>query len=82
MLGSLLHPQWEEGFCSSTELQYQLSCYHDGEDGSSREGSDVWDHVWLTNVERDVVSCRKETGKWLQKDDLAKVKNTKEEAVS
>lgn len=82
MLGSLLHPQWEEGFCSSTELQYQLSCCHDREDGSSREGSDVWDHVWLTNVERDVVSCRKETGKWLQKDDLAKVKNTKEEAVS
>ena len=72
-VGSLLHPQWEEGFCKSTELQYQLACCHDGDDGSSREGSDVWDHVWLTNVERDVVSYRKETGKW---------KNTKEGAVS
>ena len=69
MLGSLLHPQWEEGFCNSTELQYQLSC-HDNNKGdysntsSNNEGSNVWDHVWLTEEEREVVSRRKKSGKW------------------
>ena len=54
MLGSLLHPQWEVGFCESTELQYRLyqkSC-HD-------EYVSVWDAVWLTEEERLRVEHRK-----------------------
>ena len=78
MLGSLLHPQWEEGFCGSTELQYQLSC--SGEESNPTNGSDVWDCVWLTDEERQVVSHRKKSGHWLQKGDLEK--ETSEEEVS
>eukprot|EP00579_Thalassiosira_antarctica_P012296 CAMPEP_0201921626 /NCGR_PEP_ID=MMETSP0903-20130614/9899_1 /ASSEMBLY_ACC=CAM_ASM_000552 /TAXON_ID=420261 /ORGANISM="Thalassiosira antarctica, Strain CCMP982" /LENGTH=901 /DNA_ID=CAMNT_0048458619 /DNA_START=243 /DNA_END=2948 /DNA_ORIENTATION=+ len=71
MLGSLLHPQWEEGFCSSTELQYRLSvCGGDDEDVDSSVGSDVWDRVWLTKEERQIVNHRKSSGKWLTKGDM------------
>jgi len=79
MLGSLLHPQWEEGFCMSTELQYHLSCI--GEDsvppnpGTNVKGSDVWDHVWLTNEERQIVNHRKKSGKWVRKGDITKIIN-------
>jgi len=62
MLGSLLHKQWEEGFCESTELQHALS--HRG------EGCDVWDYVWLEQVERQIVQYRKENGKWIRKEDI------------
>lgn len=69
MLGSLLHPQWEEGFCNSTELQYSLSC--GGKCGQSLiDGSAVWDHVWLTSTERQVVNHRRKEGKWITKDEL------------
>jgi hypothetical protein len=52
MLGSLLHPQWEEGFCQSTELQYQLS---------TGNNDSVWDYVWLTDEERQRVAHRKKS---------------------
>ncbi|KAL9189091.1 hypothetical protein ACHAXT_011581 [Thalassiosira profunda] len=64
MLGSLLHPHWEEGFCKSTETQYRLSC----EDRI--DGSDVWDRVWLTEEERRIVEHKKETGEWVPKNGL------------
>ena len=53
MLGSLLHPQWEEGFCQSTELQYELSVANEARPAS------VWDCVWLTDEERQRVEDRK-----------------------
>jgi predicted nicotinamide N-methyase len=68
MLGSLLHKQWEEGFCESTELQHALS--------NHEEGCDVWDHVWLEQVERQVVQYRKENGKWIRKEDI-QIKSSK-----
>jgi hypothetical protein len=52
MLGSLLHPQWEEGFCQSTELQYQLS---------TGNNDYVWDYVWMTDEERQRVAHRKKS---------------------
>eukprot|EP00804_Cyclotella_cryptica_P025644 CCRYP_002858-RA/>CCRYP_002858-RA protein AED:0.30 eAED:0.30 QI:0/-1/0/1/-1/1/1/0/545 len=72
MLGSLLHQQWEQGFCESTELQYVLS-----RGGASLSGGDtsaytssVWDHVWLTDEEREIVEYRRNSGKWIRKDDI------------
>ena len=62
MLGSLLHKQWEQGFCESTELQYALS--------SHRDGFNVWDNVFLEEVERQLVEYRKENGKWIWKEDI------------
>lgn len=62
MLGSLLHKQWEQGFCESTELQYALS--------SHGEGYNVWDNVWLEEVERQIVEYRKKNGKWIWKEDI------------
>ena len=56
MLGSLIHPQWEEGFCTSTELQHGLS--------SKEDGKDVWDNVWLSESEQELITHRKETGEW------------------
>ena len=62
MLGSLLHKHWEEGFCESTELQYAFS--------SHGEGCNVWDNVWLEDVERQIVDYRKKNGKWIRKEDI------------
>lgn len=56
MLGSLLHPQWEVGFCTSTELQHGLS--------SNEDGIDVWDNVWLSDSEQELIAHRKESGEW------------------
>lgn len=56
MLGSLLHPQWEEGFCESTELQYSLSLIHENAVGPTMNS--VWDCVWLTKEERHKVEHR------------------------
>jgi hypothetical protein len=52
MLGSLLHPQWELGFCESSELQYSLSS------SSDCVKEFVWDRVWLTDEERHRVEKR------------------------
>ena len=54
MLGSLLHPQWEEGFCLSTELQYKLSSVN----LTSLPERTVWGNVWLTNQERQRIEER------------------------
>eukprot|EP00986_Skeletonema_menzelii_P015483 scaffold11881_cov149-Skeletonema_menzelii.AAC.10 len=62
MLGSMLHSQWEEGFCESTELQYALS--------SHGEGCNAWDNVWLGDIERQIVDYRKKNGKWIRKEDI------------
>ncbi len=62
MLGSLLHKQWEQGFCESTELQYALS--------SDGDGFNVWGNVWLEEVERQIVEYRKKNGKWIWKEDI------------
>ncbi len=62
MLGSLLHKQWEQGFCESTELQHELS--------NQGEGCDVWDHVWLEEEERFIVDYRKKNGHWIRKEDI------------
>ena len=70
MLGSLLHKQWEQGFCESTELQYALS-NHDG------TGCDVWDHVFLEEIERQLVEYRKKNGKWIRKEDIGKSSKSK-----
>jgi len=65
MLGSKIHPQWEEGFCSSTEMQHHLSSGHEDINSDSSDcGSDVWDHVWLTSEEVQVVNHRRKSGKW------------------
>ncbi|KAL7450172.1 hypothetical protein ACHAWC_002142 [Mediolabrus comicus] len=62
MLGSLLHKQWEQGFCESTELQHELS--------NQGKGCDVWDHVWLEEEERFIVDYRKKNGNWIRKEDI------------
>ena len=56
MLGSLIHPQWEVGFCTSTELQHGLSSHEDGKY--------VWDNVWLSGSEHELIARRKESGEW------------------
>jgi len=76
MLGSLLHPQWEEGFCSSTELQYRLASIGDD------NGSDVWDRVWLTNEERQIVKHRQKSGKWVRKGDISSNSSLKGTSMS
>ena len=76
MLGSLLHPQWEEGFCSSTELQHQLSTI------GCDDGSNVWDSVLLMGEEEQLVNYRKTTGKWIQKGDLKRLVMDEKEPVS
>lgn len=77
MLGSLLHPQWEEGFAASTELQYNLSCGKECVSSvtTGANGSDVWDQVWLTETERQVVKRRQKSGKWIRKDTLEKMED-------
>ena len=69
MLGSLLHPQWEAGFCNSTELQYQLSCGGNESIHSSTSvnGYDVWNDVWLAEEERQIVHHRIKSGHWVHK---------------
>ena len=62
MLGSLLHKQWEQGFCESTELQHELS--------NQGKGCDVWDHVWLEEEERFIVDYRKKNDNWIRKEDM------------
>ncbi|KAL7516052.1 hypothetical protein ACHAWX_001110 [Stephanocyclus meneghinianus] len=75
MLGSLLHQQWEQGFCESTELQYLLSSHVASVSGghASTNAISVWDHVWLTDDERQVVEYRRSSGKWIQKEDISKI---------
>ena len=67
MLGSLLHPQWEAGFCNSTELQYQLSCggNESVHSSTSINGYDVWNNVWLAKEERQIVRHRVKSGHWV-----------------
>ena len=57
MLGSLLHPQWEEGFCLSTELQYKLSCVS----LNQLPEQTIWGSVWLTHQERQRIEERLKT---------------------
>ena len=81
MLGSLLHARWEAGFCGSTERQHALS--RGEEDAGGRgsgpsdpgraDGVDVWDRVWLTDDERNIVEHRRNTGMWARKSDIAAV---------
>jgi len=74
MLSSKIHPQWDEGFCRSTE--YQLDHY-----GSC--GRLDWDDLWLTTEEAEIVaykkksSCKGENGNdgiWLTLAQLAELK--------
>eukprot|EP00581_Thalassiosira_minuscula_P016439 CAMPEP_0183717132 /NCGR_PEP_ID=MMETSP0737-20130205/10825_1 /TAXON_ID=385413 /ORGANISM="Thalassiosira miniscula, Strain CCMP1093" /LENGTH=942 /DNA_ID=CAMNT_0025946515 /DNA_START=175 /DNA_END=3000 /DNA_ORIENTATION=+ len=74
MLGSLLHPHWEEGFCNSTELQYHLS--HGGESSNSdnrANGSDVWDNIFLSEEEIRIINHRRKHGKWIHKGTMPKI---------
>lgn len=52
MLTSVIHRQWDSGFCESTE--YQL-----------KENKLDWPDLWLTDTERDIVNHHKTSGKWL-----------------
>ena len=68
MLGSLLHPQWEAGFCNSTELQYQVccGCNESVHSSTSINGYDVcWNNVWLAEEERQIVRHRVKSGHWV-----------------
>eukprot|EP00957_Ditylum_brightwellii_P124072 9457875-Ditylum_brightwellii.AAC.1 len=74
MLSSKIHPQWDEGFCRSTE--YQLDHY-----GSC--GILDWDDSWLMTEEAEIVaykkksSCKGENGNdgiWLTLAQLAELK--------
>lgn len=69
MLGSLLHKQWEQGFCESTELQHELS--------NHGEGCNVWNHVWLEEEERFIVDYRKKNGNWIRKEDISEKLSSK-----
>jgi hypothetical protein len=84
MLGSLLHQHWEAGFCSSTELQYHLSCGVKGANyitpTNPFDGSDVWNHVWLAREERQIVNHRIKSGHWVHNGDDEQM--VKEDAVS
>jgi hypothetical protein len=71
---SLLHPQWDAGFRSSTELQYRLS--YGCKDNSC---IDVWSHVWLGRGERDLVQHKKDGE---QSGHEEQNQATKEESVS
>ena len=71
MLGSLLHQQWERGFCESTELQYKLSCIESTAGAAMQSNNLVWESVWLTDAERQIVKHRQKTGKWMSKDEMA-----------
>lgn len=78
---SLLHPQWDAGFRSSTELQYRLSCGCKDTTSSIDHNSciDVWNHVWLGREERGLVQ-RKKDGE--QSGHEEQNQTTKEESVS
>jgi hypothetical protein len=78
MLGSLLHRQWEAGFCSSTELQYHLSCGKKCSvdmitSPSPVDTFDVWNFVWLAKEERKIVHHRIKSGHWVHKNDVGQV---------
>ena len=78
MLGSLLHRQWEAGFCSSTELQYHLSCGKKCSvdmitSPSPVDTFDVWNFVWLSKEERKIVHHRIKSGHWVHKNDVGQV---------
>eukprot|EP00970_Alexandrium_tamarense_P011924 scaffold2604_cov198-Alexandrium_tamarense.AAC.29 len=66
MLGSLLHQQWEQGFCESTELQLGLLM---GVSNVANDGT-VWNNVWLTEEDRKVVEHRQRRGKWTERTKL------------
>ena len=51
MLTSRIHAKWDPEFCKSTEYQLKAT-------GLS------WDHLWLSDAERDAVQRRRETGVW------------------
>ena len=51
MLRSLIHPQWDAGFCAATEQQFRFV-------------GDGWDALLLTETERKAVAQSRETGEW------------------
>lgn len=66
MLTSQIHSQWDAEFCRSTEFQMN-SCFKSTLDSSmsDEENEMVWDTLWLTEQERDIVEFKKREKIWL-----------------
>lgn len=69
MLTSQIHSQWDSEFCRSTEFQ-MLSCWK-GKNSVEKANEDVWDSLWLTDLERQVIAHKKVTKEWLTLDQLS-----------
>ena len=72
MLTSQIHSQWDSEFCKSTEYQ-MLSCWKDDKDNDDDESHSVWDALWLTDQEREVIIQKTKQEKWLTLDELSKI---------
>ena len=66
MLTSQIHSQWDAEFCRSTEFQMN-SCFKSSVDNlmSDEENELVWETLWLTEQEREIVEFKKREKKWL-----------------
>jgi hypothetical protein len=75
MLTSQIHSQWDAEFCRSTEYQ-MISCLkkNDPVSCSINEGKEaIWDTLWLTKEEREIIAYKKQEDKWLTLDELSKL---------
>ena len=83
MLTSQIHTQYDTEFCKSTEFQ-MVSCLkksknslHNNNKATEIDGTmpmppvSVWDTLWLTEQERDIVTHKKIHNEWLTLDQLS-----------
>lgn len=75
MLTSQIHSQWDAEFCRSTEYQ-MLSCRQkDQRKSSCVDGGsdDIWDSLWLTEKEREIIKYKNSQQEWLTLNQLSKI---------
>ena len=75
MLTSQIHSQWDAEFCRSTEYQ-MLSCRQKSKHKSSCghvASDEVWDSLWLTEQEREIIKYKKTHQEWLTLNQLSKI---------
>lgn len=75
MLTSQIHSQWDAEFCKSTEYQ-MLSCWQRNSANANSDEiamEEVWDSLWLTEQEREIIAYKKLEQKWLTLDQLSEM---------
>lgn len=70
MLHSTIHPQWDMGFCQSTERQLELIVINNGCNNTAVSSSMDWEDLFLEKELLEVVRYRKKYGEWIRYNDI------------